>query len=224
MQQPVQLGAAVRECRGAGLRDGGSRWSRRGRSAHHFPEVRHDLIQHCAEIGHRLVGGAFFGRPTLDQRFDLAALANQPVELGGDLGRGLGVGAGLVEDVDGLVRTRAVRHKPIGEDDGRLERVVRDRDRVMPLEPRPPRHQHLPRLDRIELLDRHGLKAALQRRILADPLVVLFPGGGADHAHVATHERRLQHVRRVHRDAHRGPLPDQVVQLVHEEDQIGIGG
>jgi hypothetical protein len=45
----------------------------------------------------------------------------------------------------------------------------------------------------------------------------------ANDANIAAHERRFQHVGGIHRRAHGGALPDQVVQLVHEQDEVAIG-
>src|SRR3989454_2809513 len=51
------------------------------------------------------------------------------------------------------------------EDDRGLERVVRDRDGVVALEAGPPGHEHLPGLNRVELLHQDRLEAALERGI-----------------------------------------------------------
>src|SRR5213596_113740 len=131
-------------------------------------------------------GGRSCVRPP-DHGVHLAPLANQPVELRRHTGGRLRVGAGLVQYVDGLVGAGALRNEPVGEDDGGLERVVRDRDGVVALEAGPPGHEHLPGLNRVELLHHDRLEAAFERGIAADPLIVLAPRGRADDPDVATH-------------------------------------
>ncbi len=189
----------------------------------HFPKIRHDLIEYCGQVWCRLLGG---GLPAAlaDQRVDLAALANQPVELRRHPRRRLRVRAGFVQDVDGFVGAGPFRHEAVRQDDGCFEGVVGDGDGVVALEARPPRDQHLPRLHGVELFDGDGLEPPLQRGIVADPAIVFFAGRGADHANVAAHQRGLQHVGGVHRGAQRGSLAHKVVQLVDEQDQVGIGG
>ena len=161
-------------------------------------------------------------QPPPNHRVHLAPLTDQTLELGRHLRRRLRVRARLVEHVDGLVGTGTLGNEAVGEDDGGLEGVIGDRHRVVPLEPRSPCHQHLPRLHLVQLLDRHRLKASLERRVPPDPFVVLTLRRGADHPDVSAHERGLQHVGGVHRSPERRPLADQVVQLVHEEDEVGI--
>jgi len=136
----------------------------------------------------------------------------------------LRVGAGLVQHVDGLVGAGALGHEPVGEDDRGLERIVRDRDGVVALEAGPAGDEHFPRLNGVELLHQDRLEAALERRIPADPLVVLAPRGRADDPDVATHQGGLQHVGRVHGGAEGGALSDEVVQLVDEQDEVRVGG
>ena len=77
-----------------------------------------------------------------------------------------------------------------------------------------PAHVGLAHVDRLE--------AALEGRVLLHVLLVLVQGGGAHAAQLAAGERRLQHVRGVHRAlgrarAHHG------VQLVDEQDDVALG-
>src|SRR6267378_2481613 len=131
--------------------------------------------------------------------------------------------ARLVQDVDRFVGPRAVGHEPVSEHDRGLERVVSNRDGVVTLQARPARHEDFPGLDRIQLFDRDRLEAALERGVGLDPLGVLFTGRRANDTDVAAHERGFEHVGGVHRRSHRRALADQVVQLVHEENEIAIG-
>src|ERR1043165_9681457 len=123
----------------------------------------------------------------------------------------------FVDEVDGLVgeetvRDVAVRQRRRGDDRGVLDlhavmvlvallEPAQDGDRV---------------LDR-RLADVDRLEAPLQRRVLLDVLLVLVERRGADGAQLAARERRLEHVRRVHRPFRRAGA-DERVQLVDEED------
>src|SRR5262245_19117689 len=64
----------------------------------------------------------------------------------------------------------------------------------------------------------HGLKPPLQRGVGADILRIFVIGGRADHSDFAVRERRFEHVGRIHRRAYRRSGPDQVMQLIYEED------
>ena len=73
------------------------------------------------------------------------------------------------------------------------------------------------------LADEDGLEAALERGVLLDVLAVLVEGGGADGAQLAAREHRLQKIGCVDR-ALGGAGADDRVQLVHEEDDLALGG
>ena len=75
-------------------------------------------------------------------------------------------------------------------------------------------------LDR-RLADEDRLEAALERRVLLDVLLVLVERRRADAAQLAARERRLEHVRRVHRAFGRARA-DERVQLVDEEDDLAL--
>ena len=70
--------------------------------------------------------------------------------------------------------------------------------------------------------DQHGLEAPLERRIFFDVLAIFVEGGRADGAQFAARQRRLQHVRGVHR-AFGGAGADQRVQFVDEENDLAVG-
>ena len=94
----------------------------------------------------------------------------------------------------------------------------------MPLEPLLARLEDLQRLGFAELAHDDLLEAPLERRIAFDPSLVLVARRRADDAEVAAHERGLEHVGRVHRRADRRALPDQIVQLVDEQDHVARRG
>ena len=135
---------------------------------------------------------------------------------------GLQMRARLVDCIDRLIRTHAVLHELVGELYRGAQRFVGDEDVVMPLEAFLARDENLHRLQHAELADHDFLKATLERGIALDPLLILRAGRRAHDAKVAAHERRLEHVRGVHRRADRRPLADQVVQLIDEQN--GVGG
>ena len=144
------------------------------------------------------------------------------LKLGRQRRRRLGVGTGLIEDVDRLVGLGAVEHEAVGEHLRGDDRLVGDGDGVVVLEPRAAGAEDLERLLGGQLADDQRLEAPLERRIALHPPVVLHLRGGADHADVGPHQGGLQHVGGVHRDADRRALPDEVVHLVHEEDDVGF--
>ena len=65
---------------------------------------------------------------------------------------------------------------------------------MMRLERRQQARQHVERRLFIRLLDLDDLKAAAQRGVVLEILLVLGPGGGRDRAQVAARQRRLQQV------------------------------
>ena len=101
-------------------------------------------------------------------------------------------GAGLVDQVDRLVRQEPVGDVAVRQRGRRDQRRVGDRDPVVRLVPVPQtlqdldgvRHARLPHLDRLE--------AALQRRILLHMLAVLVERRGTDRLQLATGQHRLE--------------------------------
>ena len=128
--------------------------------------------------------------------------------------------AGLVDEVDRLIRQETVGDVAVGQLDRGRQRLVRvphlvvgfvavaqpaqDRDRVV--------HGRLGHQDRLE--------PPGQRRVLLDVLAVLVERGGADDVQFAPGERGLEHVARVHPALAAAARADQGVQLVDEDDQV----
>src|SRR5207342_2407468 len=100
---------------------------------------------------------------------------------------------------------------------------IGDPDAVMDLVPLLETAQNRDRVVGTRLADEDGLEAALERGVLLDVLAVLIEGGGADGAELAAREHRLQKIGCVDR-ALGGAGADDRVQLVHEEDDLALGG
>ena len=128
--------------------------------------------------------------------------------------------AGLVDQVDRLVRQEAVGDVAVGQLGRGHQRLVgvahlvvglvavaqaaQDRDRVV--------HGRLGHQDRLE--------PPGQRRVLLDVLAVLVQRGRADDVQLAAGQRGLEHVARVHPALAAAARADQGVQLVDEDDQV----
>jgi len=125
----------------------------------------------------------------------------------------------LVHEVDGLVRQPAVADIAHGERDGLAQRIVRDVQAVVRLEPFAQTAQDQQALLRRGLCNAHGLKAPLERRVLFDILAVLLERRRADDLQLVAPECGLENVRRVDRALGRARADDRV-QLVDEENHI----
>ncbi len=127
--------------------------------------------------------------------------------------------AGLVDQVDGLVRQEAVRDEAAGSEHRGLDSVVGVGHGVELLVALldAPQDQH-----RIGLAGRgnlHRLEAALQRAVLFDRLAVFAGRGGADALDLAAGESGLENVGGVERALGRAG-PHQRVQLIDEDDGV----
>ena len=131
--------------------------------------------------------------------------------------------AGLVDQVDRLVRQEPVRDVAVGLVDGRLDRLVRVLHAVEVLVAVLHADEHFDCLALGGWIDLHGLEPPLERAVLLDVLPVLGGGRRADAADLAPRERRLEDVGRVER-ALRRARPHQRVQLVDEHDDVRILG
>ena len=125
----------------------------------------------------------------------------------------------LVHEVDGLVRQPAVADIAHGERDVLAQRIVRDVQAVVRLEPFAQTAQDQQALLRRGLCNAHGLKAPLERRVLFDILAVLLERRRADDLQLVAPKRGLENVRRVDRALGRARADDRV-QLVDEENHI----
>ena len=132
-------------------------------------------------------------------------------------------GAGLVDEVDRLVGQAAVEQVAGREVGGGVERFVRVLDLVVLLVAVAQAAQDLRRLLDRRFLDLDHLEAAGERAVAVERTLVLGVGGRADAAQLAGGEARLQDVRGIERaGGHRAGADDRV-DLVDEQDVIGLG-
>src|SRR6185436_18866917 len=128
-------------------------------------------------------------------------------------------GAGLVDDVDGLVRQMAVGDVAAGLVDGGAQRLGAVADLVERLVAVLDPFEDLLRLLGSRRIDLDGLEAAQQRPVLLDVLAVLLERGRADAGDLAAGESWFEDVRRVERALGRAGA-DQRVDLVDEDDEL----
>ena len=127
--------------------------------------------------------------------------------------------AGLVDQVDRLVRQVPVLDVAVGQHGGGAERVVGDLAAVVRLVAVAQAAQDLHGVVDRRLLDANLLEAPLERSVALEVLAVLIQGGRADRLQLAARERRLQDRGRVDRALGRTGA-DEVMELVDEEDDV----
>ena len=132
------------------------------------------------------------------------------------------LGGGLVHQVDGFVRQKAVGQIPPGKPHRGLYGLLGDLDAVVLLVAGEDAAQNLHALLVAGLLHQHALKAALQRTVLFDVAAVLGDGGGAHQLDLPAGELGLEDVGGVDRTLRRARADD-VVNLVDKEDDV-LGG
>jgi hypothetical protein len=131
--------------------------------------------------------------------------------------------AGLVDEVDRLVRQVAVGDVAVGELGRGDERVVGDGDAVVGLVAVAQALEDLDGVLHRGLLDLDRLEPALERGVLLEVLAVLVERGGADGLDLAAGQHRLEDAGGVDR-ALGGTRPDERVDLVDEQDDVAAGG
>ena len=131
-------------------------------------------------------------------------------------------GAGLVDQVDRLVRQEPVGDVPVGQRRRRDQRVVGDGDPVVRLVPVPQALEDLDGVRHRRLADLDRLEPALERGVLLQVLAVLVQRGRADRLQLAAGQHRLEDARRVDR-ALGGTRTHQRVDLVDEQDDVAPG-
>ncbi len=102
----------------------------------------------------------------------------------------------------------------------RLDRIVHEADRVISLEARPDVVKNATRLLDRRLAHAHGAEAARECLVFLDVFLVLAERGGADDAHLAACEDRLEDIGGIRRRAERRPGTDHRVRFVDEENQV----
>ena len=131
-------------------------------------------------------------------------------------------GAGLVDEVDGLVGEVAVGDVAVGEVGRGHERLVGDRDPVVRLVAVAQALEDLDRVGHGGLLDDDLLEAPLEGGVLLEVLAVLVERGGADRLQLAAGEHRLEDRRGVD-GALGGTGTHEGVELVDEQDDVAAG-
>ena len=151
-----------------------------------------------------------------DLPVDLVQLRGHGVHFRSDLG------AGFIDQVNGLVRQEPVGDIPVGKGGGGNDGRVRDLDTVEHLIPFLQAPENGNGVLHRGLIYRHGLEPALQCGVLFNILAVFVQGGGADAVQLAPGQHGLQQIARIHATfglsgAHDG------VQLIDEQQDLAIG-
>ena len=129
---------------------------------------------------------------------------------------------GFINQIDSLVRQKALRYVTMRQRRSRHDRGVLDSDAVVHFVALFQAAQNCDCVFNTRLADIHNLKAPLQRSILLDVFPVFVQRGGANGAQLTTCQSGLQHVRRIN-GAFGGTGADKRVQLIDEEDNLSLG-
>ena len=127
----------------------------------------------------------------------------------------------LVDQIDRLVRKKAVGDVAVRQRRRRHDRRIGDADTVVLLVSVLQAAQDRNRIFDRGLADKDRLEATGERCVLFDVLLVLVEGGCTDTMKLAPCKRRLEQVRRVH-GAVSLAGPDQRVHLVDEQDDAAV--
>ncbi len=128
--------------------------------------------------------------------------------------------AGLVDEVDRLVRQEAVGDVAVGQLRRGHQRLVGVPDLMVRLVAVPQAAQDRDRVVHGRLGHQDRLEPPGQRGVLLDVLAVLIERGRADDVQLAAGQGRLEHVARVHPALGARARPDQRVQLIDEDDEL----
>ena len=162
--------------------------------------------------------GLLLQRLTFDLQLHQAAveaihLLGHGVDLHADLR------AGLVDQVDRLVRQLAVGDVAVRQGGRGDDRRVGDLDPVMHLVPLFQAAQDRDRVLDGRLVDQHLLETPFQCRVLLDVLAVFVQCGGADAVQLTARQCRLEHIAGVHRTLGLAGA-DHGMDLVDEQDDL----
>ena len=143
--------------------------------------------------------------------------------LGRAVGGDAGAGAGLVNEVDGLIGQEAILDVAVGEVRGGLDSTLRIAHMVVLLVARLERGQDLDRVLDARLLDIDGLEAALEGRVLGEVLAELLGRGGTDDLESTACENGLEHGARVDGALGRAGTDDGVHLVDKQDNVVGFG-
>ena len=132
-----------------------------------------------------------------------------------------GVGDGLLQQVDGLVREPPVGDGAVSKIKEDVERVVRRRDAAALGQGIPDAHEDRPGGRLVQLIDRDGREAAGEGLVEGDRRAVVLRRGRPDHRDVAPREGGLEDLARADA-AFRASGRRQQVDLVEEQDEAGL--
>ena len=184
----------------------------------HLLALGAELLLRVAQVGGFLellvAGGVFL------LLHDLVDVGLDDVDVGRDVQRtDAGARAGLVHDVDGLVRQVAGGDVAVREADGGLDGGVGVLALMVLFVLRADAAQDEHGVFRGRVVDLDGLEAALEGGVLLDVLAVLRERGGADALDLAARKGGLEDVGRVH-GAFGGAGADDRVHLIDEQDDV----
>ena len=131
-------------------------------------------------------------------------------------------GAGLIDQIDGLVGQVAVLNVAAGKFRRGLQRTIGDRHMMVVLVTLTQALQNLNGLGDGRLVHLDRLETTFQRGILLDVLAVLVGGGRADGLQFATGQHRLQHIGSA-QGAIRGACAHDGVNLIDEQHDVAAG-
>ena len=171
-------------------------------------------LVHVVALGGLLRGG-------LELLYAMLGLAHR---LGRAVGGDAGAGAGLVNEVDGLIGQEAILDVAVGEVRGGLDSTLRIAHMVVLLVARLERGQDLDRVLDARLLDIDGLEATLEGRVLGEVLAELLGRGGTDDLESTACENGLEHGARVDGALGRAGTDDGVHLVNKQDDVVSLGG
>ena len=171
-------------------------------------------LVHVVALGGLLCGG-------LELLHAMLGLAHR---LGRAVGGDAGAGAGLVNEVDGLIGQEAILDVAVGEVRGGLDSTLRIAHMVVLLVARLERGQDLDRVLDARLLDIDGLEATLEGRVLGEVLAEFLGRGGADNLEGTAREHGLEHGARVDGALGRTGTDDGVHLVNKQDDVVSLGG
>ena len=170
-------------------------------------------LVHVVALGGLLRGG-------LELLYAMLGLAHR---LGRAIRGDASAGAGLVNEVDGLIGQEAILDVAVGKVRGGLDSTLCVTHMVVLLVARLERGQDLDRVLDARLFDIDGLEATLKGRILGEVLAELLCRRGTDNLEGAAREHGLEHGACVDGTLGRTGTDDGVHLVDKQDDVVGLG-